>query len=97
MLDKQTILSSEYVIDGARMDITPKRILENCMNPEAQPEEELSGRIVDEVPDISPVPYVWNPGKIEEYAQGQTPSGEKASLRRNFRKPRPGAQSQWPL
>ena len=68
MLDKQTILSSEYVIDGARMDITPKRILENCMNPEAQPEEELSGCIVDEVPDISPVPYVWNPGKIEEYA-----------------------------
>ncbi|MCR5003595.1 MAG: hypothetical protein K5984_04425 [Bacteroidales bacterium] len=69
MLDKQSILCSEYVIDGARMDLTPKRMLENCIDPEVQPDEELQGRIVDEVPDISPVPYVWNPAKIDEYAE----------------------------
>lgn len=56
-MGKTTVLDSEYVIDGTRMEFTPREILESAsgIDSEVDKEAERSSRIVDESIDPSPV------------------------------------------
>lgn len=61
-MGKTTALNSEYVIDGARMEFTPREILESAsgIDSEIDGEEERSSRMVDESIDPSPVCGVFD-------------------------------------
>jgi len=71
---KTSALHSLYVIDGQKKELSPARMLEECLAKQMPPSsDEQWDSIVDETIDASPVPDKFDPDKIDEYI----PSVEK--------------------
>ena len=74
-------LDSEYIIDGVRMDLTPRQILEEASGREVSSGTCQAEPIVDESMDPAPDSRVLEPEKVEAYLKEVAPS---AKLSRNI-------------
>ena len=66
MAEKTSFLHSGYVIDGISMNLTPARMLDECL---ADPSGECNGNgpfepIVDETVDLAPSTFVFKEQEI---------------------------------
>lgn len=68
---KTSALESLYIIDGQKKDLSPARMLNECLL-DCQVTETTSQQwdtIIDETPDPSPAPDVYDPAKVDSYAK----------------------------
>lgn len=64
------LLSSNYIIDGVQMPITPGRMLRECMSePPLEPEGDPEETLADESPDPAPDKHGYDEKKALQYAQ----------------------------
>ncbi len=73
MKENTSVLKSEYIIDGIRMDATPEAMLERASDresPEDQSTEPSFAPVIDESVDPSPSADDFSPDGIQEYLAG---------------------------
>lgn len=70
MKENTSVLRSEYIIDGIRMDATPEAMLEMaCERELCAPADEAYEPVVDESVDPSPFAEVLDPECVQEYLE----------------------------
>lgn len=69
MKENSSVLSSEYIIDGIRMDATPQAMLEMACERELCAAQEEYEPIVDESVDPSPFAEELDPERIDSYLE----------------------------
>lgn len=75
MSDKSSILDSEFIIDGVKMEVTPEEMLRSAsgMRPSS---ERPAGTVVDESVDPAPAAEPFDKGKVKEYLKTVSKAGE---------------------
>ena len=86
MKDIDSILHSEYIIDGIRMEVTPAQMLGECMpyGTAAAPSREIYPPIVDEPADPAPGTVKYSPGLIPAYLEALKASGGDSGFPAEF-------------
>ena len=67
MAEKQSALHSCYIIDGILQELTPARMLDECMVGKREAPESAEGQIIDESVEPMIVPAIYDDEKVHYY------------------------------
>lgn len=71
MIEKESALYSQYIIDGVKYDATPAELLEECMRMTGaiKPDKSPHADIVDESTEPPVTTFTYDNGRDSEYLQ----------------------------